>query len=81
MIINFGGGGSGGGSSGGDKHYIFTQSTPSAEWHVTHGLRKVPSISVVDSSGSFVTGDCEVVDDNNVILYFNGAFSGKAYFN
>lgn len=72
---------SGGGGSSGDKHFTYTQATPSATWHITHGLGKVPSVTVIDSAGSSVVGDCEIVDNNNIILYFNGAFSGKAYLN
>lgn len=81
MIINFGGGSSGGTPGSGDKNYIHNQMTPSDTWRITHNLGKNPAISVVDSAGSLVTGDYEYVDANNVILHFNGAFSGKAYLN
>ena len=64
-----------------DKHYTYNQETPSAEWTVTHNLRKHPSITVVDSAGSEVVGEYNYVSDNEVILTFAGAFAGKAYFN
>ena len=80
MIMNFGGGGSGPSGSG-DKYYVYTQSTPSDTWEITHNLNKNPSISVVDSAGSLVVGNYEYVNADKVILYFNGAFSGKAYLN
>lgn len=61
--------------------YVHTQSIASSEWHIHHGLRKKPSVSVVDSSGTLVTGDVYYVDDENVICYFNAPFDGKAYLN
>lgn len=67
--------------SGGDKHFTFTQSTPSNTWTITHNLGKHPSITVVDSANNVVEGDYEYIDNNNVVLTFSGAFSGKAYLN
>lgn len=64
-----------------DKNFVYTQATPSARWEIAHNLEKRPSISVVDSAGTEVTGEYTHVDDNNVILTFSGAFAGKAYFN
>ena len=64
-----------------DKHYVYEQATPSAEWTVTHNLRKHPSIEVVDSAGTVVIGEYDYIDLNNVRLIFGGAFAGKAYFN
>lgn len=69
------------GGGGDDKHYTYEQLSPSNEWHVQHNLDKYPSVTVVDSTGRIVAGDCRIVDTNNVIIYFNGAFSGKAFFN
>lgn len=80
MIINFGGGGSSGSGSG-DKYFVYTQTTPSDTWEITHNLNKRPSVSVVDSAGSLVNGDCNYIDNDKLILHFNGAFSGKAYLN
>lgn len=74
-------GASGGGAGGGDKHFVYTQSTPSNRWVIHHGLNKFPAVTVVDSAESTVVGNCEYIDENNVILTFNGSFSGKAYFN
>lgn len=80
MIINTIGGGSESSGSG-DKYFVYTQSTPSDTWEITHNLNKKPSVSVVDSAGSLVVGDCDYIDNDKVILYFEGAFSGKAYLN
>lgn len=64
-----------------DKHYTHDQVIASDVWVVTHNLNKKPSIEVVDSADNIVTGDYEYNDLNTVTLRFNGAFTGKAYFN
>lgn len=64
-----------------DKHFEYTQATPSSTWEIEHNLGKEPSVSVVDSAGTIVEGDCEYVNTNKVILSFSSAFSGKAYLN
>lgn len=64
-----------------DAHYTHTQSVPSSEWSIQHNLGKRSSITVVDSTDSVVFGDVNYIDSNNVTITFNGAFSGKAYFN
>jgi hypothetical protein len=61
--------------------YTHNQSTPSDTWNINHGLTKFPSVTVVDSSGNKVVGDVKYTDNNNLVLTFNGAFSGKAYLN
>ena len=69
------------GVQGGDAHFTHTQSTPSTVWSVQHNLGKKASVTVVDSADSVVYGDIEYTDLNNLTITFNGAFSGKAYFN
>jgi hypothetical protein len=64
-----------------DAHYTHTQSVPSSEWTIQHNLGKRSSVTVVDSTDAVVFGDINYVDSNNVTITFNGAFSGKAYFN
>lgn len=64
-----------------DSYFVYTQSTPSDIWEVQHNLGKKPAITVADSAGTIVVGQYVYLDDNNVILMFTGAFSGKAYFN
>ena len=64
-----------------DAHYTHTQSVPSSEWTVQHNLGKKTSVTVVDSADAIVFGDVNYIDSNNVTITFNGAFSGKAYFN
>lgn len=74
-------GGSPGPSGDGDKHFEYTQATPSSTWEIEHNLGKEPSVSVVDSAGNIVEGDYNYVNTNKVILSFSSAFSGKAYLN
>lgn len=69
------------GIQGSDAHYTHTQTVPSDTWSVTHNLGKKCAVTVVDSADTVVYGEIEYTDLNNVTLTFNGAFSGKAYFN
>ena len=65
----------------GDKHFTYTQASPSAIWNIQHNLNKNPSVSIVDTAGSQVYTDVEYIDNNNLRLTFFAAFSGKAYMN
>lgn len=64
-----------------DKHFLFTQGSPSTTWSVAHNLQKKPSVTVVDSGNNEVEGDVNHIDDNNLTITFSAAFSGKAYIN
>lgn len=64
-----------------DKEYIFTQTTPSDYWIISHGLGKFPSVTVVDSAGTLVEGQTHYINENQIELEFFGAFAGKAYLN
>lgn len=64
-----------------DKKYVHTQSTPSAVWTITHNLKKFPSVTIVDSSGSVVIGEVNYTNNNQLTVTFNAGFSGKAYLN
>lgn len=64
-----------------DLHFTFTQSSASAQWVIQHDLGKNPSVSVVDSAGSLVVGEVSYINNNNLIITFISAFSGKAYLN
>lgn len=68
-------------SLGGDKYFVYDQSVPASTWTITHNLNKHPSVAVVDSAGTVVIGDCQYINDNELVLTFTGAFSGKAYLN
>jgi len=64
-----------------DKTFEFDQPTPAAVWNITHNLGKFPSITVIDSGDTVVTGQYTYTNNNNVVLNFSAAFAGKAYLN
>lgn len=64
-----------------DLWYIHEQGESSAEWHITHNLKRFPSVTVVDSGENVVMGYVTYVDENNVVVTFNAAFKGKAFLN
>lgn len=64
-----------------DKSFVFTKRSAEDIWEIRHDLNKMPSVIVQDSAGNTVMGEIEYIDENNVRLIFNGAFSGKAYLN
>lgn len=64
-----------------DKYFVFEQPVPDSTWTITHNLSKFPSVNVVDSAGTEVTGSVAYADENNLTIYFNGNFTGKAFIN
>jgi len=68
-------------NQGGDKHYTHIQIQSIMVWNITHNLKKFPSVSVVDSAGSKVTGEVDYIDINTVRLTFTAEFGGEAYLN
>jgi hypothetical protein len=64
-----------------DKTFIFTQAVAATTWNVQHNLGKFPSITVIDTGDTVVTGEYTYTDNNNVILNFSAGFAGKAYLN
>jgi hypothetical protein len=69
------------GALAGDKNYVFSQDVALNPWVVTHGLNKYASVSVVSSTNEVVYGDVQYDNLNQVTITFNGAQTGKAYFN
>ena len=65
----------------GDKEFVYIQSTSSDVWMIQHNLNKYPSVTVVDSGNSVVTGEVIYIDKNNIQITFASTFSGKAYCN
>lgn len=61
--------------------YIHDQATPAASWTITHNLGKYPSVFMVDSAGTVVTGDITYLSDDSLRVDCSGAFAGKAYLN
>lgn len=66
---------------GSDKYYMFVQSVASDTWTITHNLKKYPSVTITDSAGTVVEGEVNYLDENTVMIKFNGSFAGKAIFN
>lgn len=64
-----------------DKHFVFEQGVASDTWSIEHNLNKYPSVTLVDSAGTQFQGSVEYTDENNCIVYMNGATKGKAYLN
>lgn len=64
-----------------DKTYTHYQDEPSTAWRITHNLDKFPSVTVVDSANTTVIGATQYIDNNQLVIYFGGAFSGKAVLN
>ncbi|MFA6950966.1 MAG: hypothetical protein WCQ70_09795 [Lentimicrobiaceae bacterium] len=64
-----------------DKHYSYTQGSPSLSWSIIHNLGKYPSVTITDSSGTEI--GCEVIhnDLNSLTLNFSEPFAGNAYLN
>jgi hypothetical protein len=80
--------GTGGSGPGGDitviintSTFIFEQGVPALVWDINHSLCKFPSVTVVDSAETVVTGQVEYINNENIRITFNTAFSGKAYLN
>ena len=65
--------------------FIFTQTVAAKVWGtngiVTHNLGKFPSITVIDTANTVVTGEYTYIDNSSVTLTFSAAFAGKAYLN
>ena len=69
-----------------DKTFVFTQGVPATVWNpptgiINHNMGKFPSITVIDTANTVVTGEYTYIDNNNVTLTFSAAFAGKAYLN
>ena len=68
-------------SSQGAPTFEFDQGAAATTWDITHNLGKFPSITVIDTGNTVVTGEYNYVNNNRVILTFSAAFAGKAYLN
>lgn len=64
-----------------DKHFSFTQAVAATTWTIAHNLGKFPSPIIVDTGGTEVEGEIRHIDQNNLEIKFNAAFSGVAYMN
>jgi hypothetical protein len=64
-----------------DKRFVYNQALSSAVWVIAHGLRKFPSVTILDSSGNVVFGDVVYTNEDSLTLTFSAAFTGVAYLN
>ena len=61
-----------------EKTYEHNQPTADARWEISHGLGYYPSATVMDSAGTVILGDVRHIDENNLVIDFAHAESGKA---
>lgn len=59
--------------------HVHVQSSPAAQWPITHNLGGRPSVTVVDSAGTMVIGEVSYLSNSEVIVSFTHPFSGSAY--
>lgn len=62
--------------------FTFEQEIASTEWVVVHNLGRNPSVTVADSAGNVqIPNEIKYDNENQLTLYFIGAFAGKAFLN
>ena len=64
-----------------DKNYKHTQIQASKTWNIKHNLKKIPSVTVIDSGGNEVIGDVKHLSENELVITFTYEFSGSAILN
>lgn len=71
--------GSGGGTGTAPPYYLHNQTTPAASWVIDHGMGRLPSVTVIDTTQRLCDGDVTYDSDTQVTLTFFAAFAGVAY--
>lgn len=66
-------------SSVNTRRHVHTQSVVSDEWVITHALGGYPSVTIVDTSKTYVIGEVKYDSTTQVTVSFSAAFSGYAY--
>ncbi len=69
------------GPAGEASSYVHEFAVPTTTVTIDHELGRYPSVSVVDSAGNVVIGNIRYISSDQIILYFDAAFSGVAYLN
>lgn len=64
-----------------DGNFVYTQSTESQTWIVTHGLDKYASVTIVDIDKNIIHADVEYNSTNQVTINFSKPVRGSAYIN
>lgn len=65
----------------GGGNYTHTQAIASTTWTIAHNLNKHPSVTVIDSGGSYMITDITYTNTNTLVLTFLAAVGGIAYLN
>lgn len=68
-----------GSNSSGSSPFIFMQNTPQSVWTVLHNLNRLPSITIIDSSGQEVLADVHYDNSNQITVQFSAPLGGTAY--
>lgn len=61
--------------------YMFEQGVAADTWTIEHNLNKYPSITLVDSAGTFFQAAIVYDSLNRCTVYMNAATTGRAYLN
>lgn len=61
--------------------FVYRQQSAADTWEIHHELGRYPSVTVVDSGNTQVTGDVDYIDENTLTVSFVAPFSGSAYLN
>lgn len=69
------------GPPGEQTTFTYTQSIPDTVWNIQHMLDRFPAVTVVDTGGTEIIPDVFYINSNEVMLRFDAATSGNAYFN
>lgn len=61
------------------QRHVHTQTVASSTWDIVHALGGRPSVTIVDTAGTVVTGEIAYNSDTSVTVSFTAPFSGYAY--
>ncbi len=61
------------------RFYEHTQNSASSTWTISHNLGRVPSVTLVDGTGSEMESTVTHIDENTAVVTFSQPESGKAY--
>lgn len=59
--------------------YVFEKTIADTVWTIAHSLGFNPNVQVIATDGTNVIGEISYIDNNNLTITFNQAYSGKAY--
>lgn len=62
-----------------NSSFMFSQSTPSTVWVINHNMGMTPNVFTEDLDGNDINGIIEIMDSNNLKIYFNQPVAGKAF--